>query len=76
MTATESSTTADGDGSHSGPMRGVRIVDFSIALTGPYAAALLADQGASVVKIERPGMGDIARWIGVSVNGMSSLYQT
>ena len=56
-------------------MNGVRIADFSIALTGPYAATLLADQGASVVKVERPGMGDIARWIGVSVNGMSALYQ-
>ena len=58
-----------------GPMRGIRIVDFSIALTGPYAAALLADQGASVVKIERPGIGDLARWVGVSVNGISSLFQ-
>ncbi|CAB4857547.1 unannotated protein [freshwater metagenome] len=62
--------------SHAGPMRGIRIVDFSIALTGPYAAALLGDQGASVVKVERPGFGDIARWIGVSVGGMSSLFQT
>ncbi len=59
-----------------GPMRGVRIIDFSIALTGPYAAALLADQGATVVKVERPGIGDIARWIGVSVNGMSALFQS
>ena len=39
---------------------------------GPYAVALLADQGAEVVKVERPGIGDIARWVGVSVNGMSA----
>jgi crotonobetainyl-CoA:carnitine CoA-transferase CaiB-like acyl-CoA transferase len=52
----------------------VRVLDCSIALTGPYAAALLADQGADVVKVERPGIGDIARWVGVMVNGMSSLY--
>ena len=58
----------------SGPMSGVRVLDCSIALTGPYAAALLADQGADVVKVERPGIGDIARWVGVMVNGMSSLY--
>ncbi len=57
-----------------GPMQGLRVLDLSIALTGPYAAALLADQGAEVIKVERPGIGDIARWIGVSVNGMSSLY--
>lgn len=57
-----------------GPLAGVKILDLSIALTGPYAVALLADQGAEVVKVERPGMGDIARWIGVSVNGMSAFY--
>ncbi|MEQ8839562.1 MAG: CoA transferase [Acidimicrobiales bacterium] len=57
-----------------GPMEGVKVLDISIALTGPYAAALLADQGAEVIKVERPGIGDIARYVGVSVNGMSSLY--
>ena len=57
-----------------GPLDGVRVLDLSIALTGPYAAALLADQGATVVKVERPGIGDIARWVGVSVKGMSSLF--
>jgi crotonobetainyl-CoA:carnitine CoA-transferase CaiB-like acyl-CoA transferase len=58
------------------PLAGVRIVDLSIALTGPYAVALLADQGAHVVKVERPGFGDIGRYVGVSVNGMSALYQS
>jgi crotonobetainyl-CoA:carnitine CoA-transferase CaiB-like acyl-CoA transferase len=60
--------------SSGGPMEGVRVLDLSIALTGPYVAALMADQGAAVVKVERPGIGDIARWVGVAVNGMSSLY--
>ncbi len=58
----------------SGPLAGVKVLDLSIALTGPYAAALLADQGADVVKVERPGIGDIARWVGVAVNGMSAFY--
>jgi crotonobetainyl-CoA:carnitine CoA-transferase CaiB-like acyl-CoA transferase len=57
-----------------GPLAGVKVLDLSIALTGPYAAALLADQGADVVKVERPGIGDIARWVGVAVNGMSAFY--
>jgi len=57
-----------------GPLQGVHVVEFAIALTGPYATALLADQGAEVVKVERPGIGDIARWIGVSVNDMSALF--
>lgn len=60
--------------STSGPLDGIRILDLSIALTGPWAATLLADQGASVVKVERPVFGDIARWVGASVNGMSALY--
>ncbi len=58
-----------------GPLDGFHILDLSIALTGPYAVALLADQGADVVKVERPGMGDIARWVGVAVNGTSALFQ-
>jgi crotonobetainyl-CoA:carnitine CoA-transferase CaiB-like acyl-CoA transferase len=57
-----------------GPLQGIRVLDFSIALTGPYATALMADQGAEVVKVERPGIGDIARWIGVSVNDMSAFF--
>jgi crotonobetainyl-CoA:carnitine CoA-transferase CaiB-like acyl-CoA transferase len=61
-------------GETTGPMRGIRVVDFSIALTGPYPAALMADQGADVIKVERPGIGDLARWVGVAVNGMSALY--
>ncbi|CAM8623115.1 CaiB Predicted acyl-CoA transferases/carnitine dehydratase [Acidimicrobiia bacterium] len=62
------------DTNHTGPLAGLKVLDLSIALTGPYAAALLADQGAEVVKVERPGIGDIARWVGVAVNGMSAFY--
>ncbi len=65
-------TSRPGDGD--GAMSGIRVLDLSIALTGPYAAALMADQGADVIKVERPGIGDIGRWVGVAVNGMSSLY--
>ncbi len=61
--------------STTGPLDGVRILDLSIALTGPYAVALLADQGAEVIKVERCGLGDIARWVGVSVNGTTALFQ-
>lgn len=61
---------------NTGPMQGVRILDLSIALTGPYAVALLADQGAEVIKVERPSVGDLSRYIGVGVNGMSALFLT
>lgn len=57
----------------SGPMQGVKVVDLSIALAGPWATTMLADQGASVVKVEPPGLGDIGRWIGVAVGGLSAM---
>src|SRR5512134_2604941 len=59
----------------SGPLSGIRVVDLSIALSGPLAVALLADQGAEVVKVEAPGIGDIGRWVGVRVNGIGAMFQ-
>jgi crotonobetainyl-CoA:carnitine CoA-transferase CaiB-like acyl-CoA transferase len=60
---------------HVGPLSGIRVLEFSIALTGPYIGALFADQGADVVKVERPDIGDIMRWIGPSVNGLSAVFR-
>ena len=56
---------------HMQPLEGVRVVDFTRFLAGPYATMLLADHGADVVKIEPLGTGDDARAMAPFVHGES-----
>src|ERR1051325_8796661 len=55
------------------PLGGVRVLDLSRFIAGPFAGRLLADLGADVVKIEPPS-GDVTRLFGVVRDGLSGLY--
>ncbi len=61
-------------GAKTGPLAGVRILDFTRVLSGPYCTALLADLGAEVVKVEAL-QGDDYRHIGPFRDGESALFQ-
>ena len=54
-----------------GPLQGLKVLDLSIIVAGGTASSLLADFGADVVKVERPGGGDPLRNWGPFVNGVS-----
>jgi len=57
-----------------GPLSGIRVLDLSRVLSGPYATMALGDMGADVIKIEKPGVGDESREITPKVNGLSHYF--
>ena len=59
-----------------GPLDGLRVIDLSRVLAGPYATMVLADLGAEVIKVEQPGTGDEARSFGPFQNGISAYFMS
>jgi crotonobetainyl-CoA:carnitine CoA-transferase CaiB-like acyl-CoA transferase len=57
-----------------GPLAGLRVLDLGTRIAAPFAATLLADLGADVIKIELPGQGDFLRTIGPYVDGYSLFW--
>ena len=56
------------------PLAGLRVLDFSRALTGPYCTQMLGDMGADIIKIEQPEIGDNSRAWGPPFEGGESSY--
>ena len=74
MSQTLSSTSEQTDGATApGPLAGLRVVDFTRVLSGPFSTALLADLGAEVIKVESP-VGDDYRHVGPFKDGVSTLF--
>lgn len=57
-----------------GPLSGIRVLDLTSNISGPSATVILADMGAEVIKIERPGRGDDARGMGPHLQGESAYF--
>jgi crotonobetainyl-CoA:carnitine CoA-transferase CaiB-like acyl-CoA transferase len=57
-----------------GPLEGIRVVDLSSMLSGPWAADILGDQGADVIKVEPPGKGDHIRSLPNRSGGLASMF--
>jgi crotonobetainyl-CoA:carnitine CoA-transferase CaiB-like acyl-CoA transferase len=57
------------------PLTGIRVLDLTRLLPGPFCTLLLADMGADVVKVEEPGGGDYLRWTPPLVGGRGVLFE-
>ena len=57
-----------------GPLSGFRIIDVTQMISGPMATMILGDQGADVIKVEPPGIGDLTRALAGRRRGMSPAF--
>jgi crotonobetainyl-CoA:carnitine CoA-transferase CaiB-like acyl-CoA transferase len=57
------------------PLEDIRVLELGELIAGPFIGTLLAEFGAEVIKIERPGCGDVLRQFGPLVNGSSIFWQ-
>lgn len=59
-----------------GPLAGLKVLDLTRVLAGPYCTMLLGDLGAEIIKIESPGKGDDSRHFGPYQNGESAYFMS
>src|SRR5437867_3363015 len=63
-----------GSRASAGPLAGVRVIDLTAMVMGPYCTQIMADMGADVIKVEPPE-GDVTRYISVGpVPGMAGVF--
>jgi CoA:oxalate CoA-transferase len=67
-------TDAGGHAAPAGPLTGVKVLDLTRVLAGPFCTMVLADLGARVIKVEQPGSGDDSRAYGPFHNGASAYF--
>ena len=65
-----------GDKIMAGPLAGIKVVDMTRVLAGPFCTMTLADLGAEVIKVEKPGSGDDSRAFGPHQHGESAYFMS
>lgn len=59
-----------------GPLEGIRIIELTTTVAGPSVGMILGDQGADIIKVEPPMIGDLGRYMGPSRGGMAAMFTT
>ncbi|MDX1400252.1 MAG: CoA transferase, partial [Oceanospirillum sp.] len=57
------------------PLKGLKILDFSTLLPGPYASMIMAEMGAEVLRVESPSRPDLVKGLTPQIEGVSAAYR-